>query len=96
MATSEENLDTKKLDEYKKETTVHGQFLLVWNVIDDYLQTNLPRLNLKEYLITFSDSGDTYTVYFTKPKKKPILGGGSGKCIVDKKELKIKEFKLAK
>ncbi len=96
MATNEENIDTKKLDEYIKETTVHGQFLLVWNAIDEYLQANLPSLNLKTYLITFSDSGDTYTVYFTKPQKMPILGGGSGICIVDKKELKIKDFKFAK
>ncbi|GAB2197551.1 hypothetical protein [Sessilibacter sp. MAH4] len=90
------NVDLEKLDEQKVRTKIHGEYLLVWNKVMEHLDNSDSKLKLSEYLIVFDETEDNYIVTFTRPFKKPILGGGVGEVIINKDTFEIIKFKLTR
>ena len=87
-------IDYKKLESYRTITFISVAYLRVWNSINEYLKKST-HLKLDEYLVSIDEHENMFIVSFSKPFLKPVLGGGVGKCTLDKNSNEIK-YKLIK
>lgn len=81
-------IDKRKLSEYRKKTAVAGVYLQVWERVNEYLRNNT-KLKLDDYIVTFDEDESNFLVKLSKPFKEPMLGGGVGICMVDKKTYQV-------
>lgn len=89
-------IDTKKLESYRKETIVSGNYLKIWNILNLHLNDKNVPIKVDEYLITFNENDDEYVINFDKPMTKLILGGGNGVCRINKVDTNKIECKFQK
>jgi hypothetical protein len=89
-------LDQERLSQAKKKTTVSGQYMFVWNKVMNYMQENKFQIDMSDYLITFDEDNESYFVYFIKPYKQPVLGGGGAKVQVRKNDMHVYDFRFSR
>lgn len=95
-----EEIDTyinqEKLGSYRTQTTMSGVYLDAWNHFIAYSKSKNIIIDLKSYLITFTENETEYLIHFNQPRTKMILGGGDGLCRISKANMQVIEFKLSK
>lgn len=89
-------LNQEKLSNYRTQTTISGVYLEAWNHFTAYSKSKNINVDLKNYLITFTENETEYLIHFKQPRTKMILGGGDGVCRISKANLEVVEFKLSK
>ncbi len=89
-------LDHEKLKSYRIETTISGHYLKIWNIYLQYAKKIKSSIDIDNYLINFSENSNEYIIFFKKPAKQKIVGGGHGACKIDKKTMEIAECKFIK
>jgi hypothetical protein len=90
------NINKEKLSSYRSQTTISGVYLDAWNHFVTYSKSKNINVDLKNYLITFTENETEYLIHFKRPRTKMILGGGDGSCRISKVNMEIIEFKLSK
>lgn len=81
-------IDNEKLLEQRKKTTISGVYLKVWNSVYEELEKDT-NLKLEEYVIHIDENDKEFIVTFSKPFIEPVVGGGVGKCTLDKNNNEI-------
>lgn len=92
----EKYLDYEKLRSLRKDTTISGHYLKVWDVYVQYAKKEKFTVNLDNYLIHFSENENEYIIYFKKPATQKVLGGGNGRCKIKKESMEVEECSFIK
>ncbi len=92
----EKYLDHEKLKKFRMDTTISGHYLKIWDVYLQYAKKMESSIDIDNYLINFSENNDEYIIVFKKPATQKIVGGGHGKCRINKKLLNVIECKFIK
>ena len=90
------SIDRDKLGSYRIQSTISGVYLDAWNYCVAYSKSKNINIDLKSYLITFTENETEYLIHFKRPRTKMILGGGDGVCRISKANMETIEFKLSK
>ena len=89
-------IDMQKLEDFRTQTTVSGAYLEAWNAFERYSHTQDYQIDLKNYLITFQEDEESILIFFTAPRSDLVLGGGNGKCIINKSSMTVESCSFAK
>lgn len=83
-------IDQDKLFQYRKKTKIPGTYLVVWNMVNEYINIHSKNFKLDDYIVSFDEDDSSFIVKFSKPMKEPVIGGGVGTCRVNKQTHTIK------
>jgi hypothetical protein len=93
MSEDNKNIDLELLGRYRTQTVVSGLYLDAWNKLMG-AKDKLPPLD--DYLITFDENSEEIIIYFTKPLKEKVPGGGGGSVKINKKTGEVGQLKLSR
>lgn len=93
VAMSEEDL--KKDMAGSQSVDVDGAVLEFWAVCYENLSQQ-KKAEIRDYRITFSDHDDRFEVFFKRKSTGMVLGGGHGKCVIDKVTRQVREMSFGR
>lgn len=72
-------------------TTVEGNDLTWWQICYDALPDN-KKTDLERYRVTIINKPDTVEIFLKKKESGMMLGGGHGRCVIDRSSKKVLEL----
>lgn len=74
---------------------VDGAILEFWAICYENLSEQ-KKMEIGDYRITFSENNDRFEVYFKRKNSGMVLGGGHGKCVIDKATKQVRDMSFGR